>query len=100
MLHTKFCRNRPAASGEEYSVEAFLPIYGRGGQLDNVSQMPRTYFRSPYRRRLHIKFGFDRPRGFGEEDASNCGRTATDDDNGRTPDHGYHISSPMSLRLR
>ena len=46
MLHTKFRENRPAGSGED----------------------PRTNFRSPYPRRLHIRFGFDWPSGFGEED--------------------------------
>ena len=29
-----------------------------------------------------------------------CGRRRTDDGRRRTPDHGYTISSPMSLRLR
>ena len=32
-------------------------MYGRGGHLGHVTQMPRTNFRSPYSRRLHIKFG-------------------------------------------
>ena len=46
----------------------FFTIYGRGGHVGHVTQMPRTNFRSPYTRRLHIKFGFDRPSGFREED--------------------------------
>ena len=50
MLHTKFRGNQSAGSGEE------------------ETNMPRTKFRSLYPRRLHIKFGFDRPIGFGEED--------------------------------
>ena len=29
-------------------------IYGLGGHLGYVTQMPRTNFRSPYTRRLHI----------------------------------------------
>ena len=67
MLHTKFRENRPTGSGEDF--EGFLPYtYGRGGHLGHVTQMPRTKYRSPYPRRLHIKFGFDRPSGFGEED--------------------------------
>ena len=53
MLHTKFCENRPAGSG--------FTIYGRGGHLRHVTQMPQTNFRPPYPRRLHIKFGFDLP---------------------------------------
>ena len=43
-------------------------MYGRGGHLGHVTQMPRTNFRSPHTRRLSIKFGFDRASGFGEED--------------------------------
>ena len=35
-------------------LEGFLP-YGRGGHLGHVTQMPRTDFRSPNPRRLHIK---------------------------------------------
>ena len=46
----------------EKIFEGFLPIilYERGGHLGHVTQMPRTNLRSPYPRRLHIKFGFDR----------------------------------------
>ena len=53
MLHTKFCGNRPAGSGEEDFLRVFT-IYGRGGHLGHVTQMLRTNFRSPYPRRLHI----------------------------------------------
>ena len=67
MLHTKFRENRPAGSGEEDFLRVFT-IYGRGSHLGHVTQMPRTNFRSPYPRRFHIKFGFDRPSGFLEED--------------------------------
>ena len=67
MLHTKFRENRSAGSGEEDFLRVFT-IYGRGGHLGHVTQMLRTKYRSPYPRRLHIKFGFDRPSGFGEED--------------------------------
>ena len=63
MLHTKFHGNRPARSGEDF--EGFLPLYGCGGHLGHVTQMPLTSFRSPYPRRFHIKFGFDQARGFG-----------------------------------
>ena len=67
MLLTKLRENRPTGSGEEDFCMVFT-IYGRGGHLGHVTQMPRTNFRTPYPRRLHIKFGFDRPSGFGEED--------------------------------
>ena len=40
-------------------------IYGRGGHLGHVTHMPRTNFRSPYPRRLQIKFGFDWVSGSG-----------------------------------
>ena len=66
MLHTKFRENPPAGPGEEDFLRVFT-IYGRGGHLGHVTQMPRTNFRSPFPRRLHIKFGFDWPSGFGEE---------------------------------
>ena len=59
MLHTKFPENWPAGSGEEDFLRVFT-IYGRGSHLGHVTQMSR----SPYPRRLHIKFGFDRPSGF------------------------------------
>ena len=67
MLHTKFRENRPAGSGGEDFCRVFT-IYGRGGHLGYVTQMPRTNFRSPYPRRLYIKFDFDQASGFGEED--------------------------------
>ena len=66
MLHTKFCGNRPAGSGEDFRM--VFTIYGRGDHLGHVTQMPRTNFCSPYPRRLHIKFGFDQASSFEEED--------------------------------
>ena len=66
MLHTMFRENRPAGSGEEDFLRVFT-IYGHGGHLGHVIQMPRTNYRFPYPRRLLIKFGFDRPSCFGEE---------------------------------
>ena len=62
MVHTKFRENRPAGSGEDF--RRVLTIYGCGGHLGHVTQMPRTKFRSPYPRRLHIKFCLDRLSGF------------------------------------
>ena len=61
MLHTKFRENRPGGSGEIF--EGFA-IYGRGGHLGHVTRIIYINFRSPSPRRLHIKFGFDRPSGF------------------------------------
>ena len=65
MLHIKFRENRPSGSGEDF-LRVFT-IYGCGGHLGHVTQVPRTNFRSPYPRRLHIKFGFDWPSGFRED---------------------------------
>ena len=67
MLHTNFCGNQPAGSGEEDFLRVFI-IYGPGGHLGHVTQVSRTKYCSPYPRRLHMKFGFDWPSGFGEED--------------------------------
>ena len=67
MLHTKFRGNQSAGSGEE-DFEGVFTIYWHGSNLGHVTNMPRTKFRSLYPRRLHIKFGFDRPIGFREED--------------------------------
>ena len=69
MLHTKFHGNRPAGSGEEDFL-VFFTIYGcaSGSHLGHVIKIPRTNFRSPYPWMLHIKFQFDRPSGFREED--------------------------------
>ena len=66
MLHAKFRGNRPAGSREDL-LKVFT-IYGRGGHLGHVTQMPRTNFHSPYPSRLHIKFGFGWPSGFREKD--------------------------------
>ena len=63
MLHTKFF----VEIGLPVPERAFT-IYGRGGHLGHVTQTPRTNFRSPYAWRLLIKFGFDWPSGFGDED--------------------------------
>ena len=63
MLHTKFRENRPAGSEEDF-LRVFT-IYGRGDHLGHAN---KQNFRSPYPRRLQIKFGFHRASGFGEED--------------------------------
>ena len=67
MLHTKFRGNRPAGSGEEDFLR-FLPYMGMAAIFDHVTWTIYTNFRSPFPRRLHIKFGFDWPSGFRGED--------------------------------
>ena len=67
MLHTKVRGNRPSGSREEDFWRVFI-IYGHGGHLGHVTWTPWTNFRSPIPWRLRMKFGFNRPSGFGEED--------------------------------
>ena len=48
MLHTKF-REIGLLVLKKKIFEGFYPtVYGRGGHLGHVTQMPRTKFRSPY----------------------------------------------------
>ena len=63
MLYTKFRGNRPVGSGEKDFLKVFT-IYGNGDHLGHVTWTIYTNFRSPFPRRLHIKFGFDWPSGF------------------------------------
>ena len=79
MLHTKFRGNRPVGSGD-FCFKVFT-IYGHGGHLGHVTWTICINFRSPFPRRLHIKFGFDWPSIFRGEDVWNCERT-----DGRTTD--------------
>ena len=60
-------------------------IYGHGSHLGHVTIY--INFRFPFPRRLHIKFGFDWPSGFREEDLLKWWT------GGRRLD-GYTISSP------
>ena len=59
LLHAKFHDHR--------SFKVFT-IYGRGGHLGHVTWTIYINFRSPFPTRLHIKFGYDWPRGFRGED--------------------------------
>ena len=66
MLYTKTQGHWLFGSREENFWRIFT-IYGRGGHLGLVTQMPQTNFRSPDPWRLHMKFGFDWPSGFEED---------------------------------
>ena len=66
MLHAKFHGNPAIGSREEDFLRVYT-IFGRGGHTGHVTQMQRTNFRSPYLRRLKIKFGFDWPSSYGED---------------------------------
>ena len=67
MLHTKFRENRPAGSGIEDFCVVFT-INERGGHLGHVTRISRSHFHSPYPWMLYIKFHFDWPSSFREED--------------------------------
>ena len=49
---------------EEKIFEGVFTIYGPGGHLGHVTQNKLSFL---YPSRLHIKFGFDRASGFGED---------------------------------
>ena len=77
IVHTKFRGDPSTGFGEEDLIfEGFFTMYGRGRHLGHLTQMPRTKVcflpkkfprkSLPYPRRLHIKFGFERPCGFRE----------------------------------
>ena len=51
---------------EKKIFKAFF-IYGHGGHLGYVTWTIYINFLFPFPRRLHIKFGFDWPSGFREE---------------------------------
>ena len=79
-------RSLAFGSGEEDFWKIFT-IYGRGGHLGHVTQTPLTNFRSPIPLWLHMKFGFDWPSGFGEEDLWKWW-TLDDDEQRRRTDDG------------
>ena len=56
MLHTKFCGNRPACSGEEDFLRVFT-IYGRGGHLGHVTSIMLINFHLLVLESFHTKFG-------------------------------------------
>ena len=66
MLHVKFQDHMTSGSGEEDFLS--FTIYRHGGHLAHVTWTIYIKFRSPFPRRLQIKFGFDWPRGFRGED--------------------------------
>ena len=67
MLHAKFQDHRTSGAGVEDFSKVFT-IYGHGGHLGHVTWTIYINFRSPFPWRLHIKFDFDWPSGFGGED--------------------------------
>ena len=67
MLLTKPQGHWPFGSGEDDVLNVFT-IYGHGGHLGQVIQTARINFRSLDPWKLHMKFRFEWPSGFGEED--------------------------------
>ena len=61
MLHAKFFFN------SSRFLKVFT-IYGHGGHLGHVTWTIYINFLSPFPRRLQMKFGFDLPSVFREED--------------------------------
>ena len=66
MLHATFQNDRPPGSEEIFFL--FFVIYSHGGHLGNVTMTIYANFHSLFLRTFHIKFGFDWPSGFREED--------------------------------
>ena len=63
MLHTKFCGDRPAGSGEEDFLKVFT-IYGHGGHLGHVTSIMSSDFHFLVPENFHKKFGVDRHSSF------------------------------------
>ena len=64
MLHAQFQDHRTSCSGEE-DFKRFFTIYGgHGGHLGHVTWTIYINFRSPFPRRLYMKFGFNWASGF------------------------------------
>ena len=66
MLHVKFQDHRTSGCGEE-DFSKVCTIYGHGGHLGHVTWTIYIYFRSPFPKSLHMKFGIDLQSGFREE---------------------------------
>ena len=52
----------------EKNIFMVFAIYGHDGHLGHVTWTIYINFRSPFLRMIHMKFGFDWPSGFREED--------------------------------
>ena len=63
MLHTKFCGNRPAGSGEKDFLRVFT-IYGHGGPLGHVTSIMSSDFHFLVLESFHTNFGSDQHSSF------------------------------------
>ena len=66
MLRGKFQDRRTSGSVRKRFLKVFT-IFGHGGHLGHMTWIIYINFGNPFLRRLHIKFGFDWPSGFGED---------------------------------
>ena len=94
MLHTKFRGNQPAGSGEDFL--RFLPYMGQPSWSCDLDHLYKLLFplpkEAPHNIWLLLAKRFQRRRRV---------KMLDDDDNDNDgPEHGYTISSPMSLQLR
>ena len=62
------CLTKVSSSRARCPATALIIIVGHGGHLGLVTQISRSHFRSPYPWTLLIKFHFDWPSSFREED--------------------------------
>ena len=67
MLHAEFQNHRLSGSGEE-DFKGVFAIYSHDGHLHHVTLTIYTKFHCVFLRMLHLKFGFNWPSGFREED--------------------------------
>ena len=67
MIHAQFQDNLSSGSGEKEFLKVFT-IYGHNGHLGHVTWTIYINLHCPLPKRLHMKFGFDWPGGFREED--------------------------------
>ena len=58
MLHTKFCGNRSAGSGEE-DFQRVITIYGHGGHLGHMTSIMSSDFHFLVPESFHKKFDID-----------------------------------------
>ena len=67
MLHAMFQNHRPSGSGEGRFLKVFA-IYSHGGHHGHVTWTIFQNLHCPLLRMLHVKFGFDWPSSFRDED--------------------------------
>ena len=67
MLHAKFQNHRPSGSGGKDFLKVFA-IYSHDSHLGHVTMTIYIHFHSHFLTMLLIKFGFDWPSSFREED--------------------------------